>query len=344
LTTDDGVLSLDFLAGFTIFMLALIVVVSMVPGLLAGLQSSGIDYDAVAYRTGVILVEDPGWPVYPPWELYDVDHKEEIERIGLAISRDTPNILLSTKVDKFFDSGGFFDYPDDYRERVLFGEVPYFCNISLMRTDTNAVRSVGDPLPQGYGYIRRVVKIKEPSVATLDLSPSGTAVGINHDHASQSFTVRLNCAELLNPSIGPAYRIDPRIEPITVNVNNFEHYLNTSDPSTTYTSATLEKVRFHKNFAAGSIPFPYTYESPEKYQFSIDGTPTNLTPNAPVSSSLSLVLHPASLPLDQNSVIDITFTFKDDPPQTDISGMYLYSYTNVTRPALKTGILEVAIW
>ena len=73
---DDGVLSLDFLAGFTIFMLALVMVLSMVPGLLAGLESSGIDYDAVAYRTGVILVEDPGWPAYPPWELYDRDNKE----------------------------------------------------------------------------------------------------------------------------------------------------------------------------------------------------------------------------------------------------------------------------
>ena len=60
-------LSLDFLAGFTIFLLALIMVVSMVPGLLAGLESSGIDYDAVAYRTGVILVEDPV-AGQSPWE------------------------------------------------------------------------------------------------------------------------------------------------------------------------------------------------------------------------------------------------------------------------------------
>uniref|UniRef100_UPI003FA5D67B DUF7287 family protein n=1 Tax=Methanoculleus sp. TaxID=90427 RepID=UPI003FA5D67B len=96
-------LSLDFLVGFTIFMLALIMVVSMVPGLLAGLESSGIDYDAVAYRTGVILVEDPGWPVYPPWEMNGPGHKDEIERIGLAVSKETPNILLSTKVEKFFD-------------------------------------------------------------------------------------------------------------------------------------------------------------------------------------------------------------------------------------------------
>jgi len=68
MTDETGTLSIDFLAGFTIFLLALIWVLSMIPGLLIGLQSYTIDYDAVAYRTGVILVEDPGWPASPGWE------------------------------------------------------------------------------------------------------------------------------------------------------------------------------------------------------------------------------------------------------------------------------------
>ena len=57
---DSGNLSIDFLAGFTIFIIAFVWVVSLVPGLLIDLQAYTIDYDAVAYRTGVILVEDPG--------------------------------------------------------------------------------------------------------------------------------------------------------------------------------------------------------------------------------------------------------------------------------------------
>ena len=74
----------------------------MIPGLLIGLQSYTIDYDAVAYRTGVILVEDPGWPVSPPWESYNDLQKFNVTRFGLAISRDTPNILSEDKVNRFF--------------------------------------------------------------------------------------------------------------------------------------------------------------------------------------------------------------------------------------------------
>ena len=55
---ESGQLSLDFLAGFTIFILGFIIVITMASGLLVGLQSRTIDYDAVAYRTAVILVED----------------------------------------------------------------------------------------------------------------------------------------------------------------------------------------------------------------------------------------------------------------------------------------------
>ncbi|HWS22487.1 MAG TPA: hypothetical protein VN227_07605, partial [Methanoregula sp.] len=90
MTDENGNLSIDFLAGFTIFMLAFIWVVSMIPGLMIGLQSYTIDYDAVAYRTGVILVEDPGWPVSPPWESYIDQQKSNVTRFGLAISKDTP--------------------------------------------------------------------------------------------------------------------------------------------------------------------------------------------------------------------------------------------------------------
>ena len=62
---DSGILSIDFIAGFTIFMIAFIIVVTMVSGLLVSLQSRTIDYDALAYRTGVILTEDAGDPAGP---------------------------------------------------------------------------------------------------------------------------------------------------------------------------------------------------------------------------------------------------------------------------------------
>lgn len=347
-------MSLDFLAGFTIFMLALIMVVSMVPGLLAGLESSGIDYDAVAYRTGVILVEDPGWPVYPPWEMNDLAHKGEIERIGLAVSKETPNILLSTKVDTFFN-GSFFT-PDDYHRLAIFGDIPYSYNFSLSSGGA-LIGQTGDPLPPGYGYIRRVVKIKEPGVAMINGS---FASDYTAPSSNQEFTVRLDFGQLLDPTIGPAYRIDPRTEPVNVTITDFREYLNTTDPSVT--NATLKSVTFWKMDPTRPIPqftrIPFAYDTVDSNLYTLyidyrDGNqdPCPLRPDGgvEVSENITLALKPAAtslFTLDQNSILDIRFNFDDDPSRTNITGIHHYDYnqTNVTRPDLKPGVLEVAIW
>mgnify|MGYP000901790354 CR=1 FL=1 len=339
-------MSLDFLVGFTIFMLALIMVASMVPGLLVGLQSSGIDYDAVAYRTGVILAEDPGWPVYPPWEMKTEAYKDEIERMGLAASKETPNILLSTKVDAFFN--GTFFTPEDYRGKAIFGDIPYSYNFSLRSEDYNY--ATGDPLPSGYGYIRRAVKIKEPSTAVINgsFAPQYTSPTSN-----QEFIVRLNFSQLLDPERGPAYRIDPRTEPVNITITDFGRYLNATASAE---NATLKSVTFWKmdptvpmpKFAP--IPFTYNTEDPDLYTLFLDGTPNDLVPGTNVSDNISLVLKPAAtsiFTLDQNSILDIRFTFGDDDyPHTNITGIHHYDYnqTNVTCPPLKPAVLEVAIW
>ncbi|NLD57019.1 MAG: hypothetical protein GX651_02655, partial [Methanomicrobiales archaeon] len=97
---DDGNMSLDFLVGFTIFLMAFIWVATMIPGILIGLQAHTIDYDAVAYRTGVLLVEDPGWPATPGWETESDERKADMIRFGLAISKETPNMLADSKVTR----------------------------------------------------------------------------------------------------------------------------------------------------------------------------------------------------------------------------------------------------
>ncbi|MDN7011964.1 hypothetical protein FGW20_02665 [Methanoculleus sp. FWC-SCC3] len=338
-------MSLDFLAGFTIFLLALIMVVSMVPGLLAGLESSGIDYDAVAYRTGVILAEDPGWPVYPPWEMKTDAYKDEIERMGLAVSKETPNILLSTKVNAFFNDSFFAE--EDYRSKAIFGDIPYSYNFSLSSGGV-LLNQTGDTLPPGYGYIRRVVKIKEPGVAVINDS---FASQYTSSSSAQNFTVRLNFSRLLNASIDPAYRIDPRTEPVNVTITDFSEYLNGS-----CSDATLKDVTFWKMDPTtpmprfSRIPFSYNTMDPNLYNLSLDGTPTDLAPETKVAENITLVLKPAAtslFTLDQNSILDIRFTFEDtDYPHTNITGIHHYDYnaTNVTRPDLKPAVLEVAIW
>lgn len=337
-------MSLDFLAGFTIFMLALIMVVSMVPGLLAGMESSGIDYDAVAYRTGVILVEDPGWPVYPPWEMNNPAQKDEIERIGLAVSKDTPNVLLSTKIEKFFEAGFFT--AEDYRSKAIFGDIPYSYNISLRSLDGAYDKETGNPLPPGHGYIRRVVKIKEPGVAEIGYDSRYNDTTLDPS-IPRTFTVRLNFSELLDPERGPAYRIDPRTEPVNVRITDFGAYLPAND------NATLRSVKFLKMDPTtpnpGFTDVTNLLEGLDLYTLTIDGSPYDLTPDAEVSGNISLVLKPATVSLftmDQNSILDIRFVFDDDPdPQrTTLNGTCLYNYDNVPLSPLKTAVLEVAIW
>jgi len=105
------------------------------------------------------------------WEFLDVAYKDDIIRLGLAISSDfpqiltskNPNILSRAKVDRFFDSHNF-SYPDDYRRMLIFGGTgtyPYSFNISL-DDGTFPLLSIGDPIPQdhSYGYIKRAVFIK----------------------------------------------------------------------------------------------------------------------------------------------------------------------------------------
>ena len=166
---DTANLSIDFLAGFTIFMIGFIYVATLIPGLLLGLQSSTIDYDAVAYRTGVILVEIPAFrcPGRTPACIMIITLKTNDVRFGLAVSKDYPNILSMQKVSRFFCQT-LFVYPDDYRSRAVFGDYPYLFNISLQFPGDQNPESIGDIRPDGYGYSRRVVLLKEWSNASIN--------------------------------------------------------------------------------------------------------------------------------------------------------------------------------
>lgn len=289
-------------------------VAGMVPGLLIGLQrTTAIDYDAVAYRTAAILAEDPGWPVYPAWELSN--NADGIERIGLAVAKESPNILSMSKIGKFNDSS-LFPFPEDsrerlYRERIIFGDYPYRFNIKMQNFNetTNDFETIieipGDERPEksGYGYIQRVVKIKGESYDVLDLN-STTACNdgyctkfLNQTSAiSQTFNITLNLSSLLDKSINPAYQYDPRVEPINITMYNFNTTLNwnstfrngdldypvvanvstwneTCNLTTKPESANLTTVRFYKNDNPSALPFEYDNTSPNIYSLSIDGVP-----------------------------------------------------------------------
>lgn len=355
-------------------LLGLIMVATMVPGLLIGLRrTTAIDFDAVAYRTGAILAEDPGWPVFPAWELSNTI--DGVDRFGLAVSKDSPGVLSKTKINTFNESNFPIDYPDDYRKRIIFGDYQYQFNIKLQDGNPShqPIISKGSPLPDvpSYGYIRRLVKIKEYSYAILDLniSPSEHEYQVTdpvNETISQNFTIRLNLSELVDRSINPAYQYDPRIEPINITIINFSATLNstylnnnpiainsTDDNWNSSTagavreapkSANLSSIRFYKNLNPLALPDPINYN------FIIDGIPQlNLTPGTPLYNNTTLFIPPGSLPIDEGTILDIRFTFEPrNPPFTFIKGIhnlnYSVDYPTINQPNLYNAWLEVAVW
>jgi hypothetical protein len=243
-------------------------VANFVPSLLVGLQrTSGIDYDAVAYRTGVVLVEDPGentgcyrgtgcsdlGEVDPsgnrPWEQVDIYYKNDgvsILRLGLAVSSNTPNILSINKINRFFCTTFFDDQFDstlnDYRKLLLFSNYMYgyqitLKNISPMKPGEPLLNlSIGQPYPAGYGYIRRYVLIKQNTNATINMNTTVFNKTTNQlafdamteDQVKQEFRIRFDGRILYNTNIDNPYKIDLLREPFTIKITNLSSVLNNS--------------------------------------------------------------------------------------------------------------------
>ncbi|MFA4877286.1 MAG: hypothetical protein WC586_07720 [Methanoregula sp.] len=365
MSDDTGSLSLDFLVGFTIFLISLIWVLSIVPTMLIGLQAYTVDYDAVAYRTGVILVEDPGEP--SSWEAaqYNEDYnKTDVLRFGLAVSRDDPNILSHDKVNRFFDTMTF-DYPLDYHTRSIFGDYPYQFNVSLSETGSTGTRSIGEVLPEGYGYIRRFVKIKSMSYATIDgsdpvlLNNEGYINGDNE--TTHIFSILLNNTELTgktSPIRDPAYQIIPARESFMINITDIK---STMWPD--------REGCFDVSLQSGDI---WVSDGTSQRIFNepvIDEVPVSL-------SNIPLTVH-RNISIRYNTTTDrkglnweapqitvyLKFTlsqsgsgcacpacpgsrFLNSTQTTPFDHPFVYNYTSkkVTQPQLKDALVEVAVW
>ena len=347
---DRGNLSIDFLAGMTIFMLALIWVSTMIPGLLIGLQSKTIDLDAIAYRTGVILVEDPGMPANPPWENKNDLQKNEIDRFGLAASKDSPNILSLSKVERFFCSTSF-SYPTDYQKRLIFGDRQYGYNITFSTFDALITRSVGVIKPDGYGYIRRLVKIKYPSNTTIDAQKYK-----NSQNTTQHiFSIELNCTELIMDEQNFAYQINPRRDQIMVNITNLSgarvwHKL----PTDNITLYSIDISRRDPNPPYGYSRVTSYGNDNLKFQAYIDGGSVTTNVPARVSNNITVLFSPGFFYgiADDFSIVRVSYTFIVSNPSGDnffnnsFTTPYSYNYSpnQVTQPQLKDGVVEVAVW
>jgi len=362
---DAGILSVDFLAGFAIFMIAFIWVATMVPGLFIGLRANSIDYDAVAYRTGVILAEDPGSPESYPgesgsttWELLVPGNKADLKRFGLAVSKDTPGILDRNKVDRFFCSTTF-QYPDDYRTFAIFGDYPYRFNITLRSAGNETDMVLGEPLPDGYGYIRRAVKIKSTSNASID-SRMIKEYGYNNteDASFHEFVIRINDTALFSETIrDPRYQINPIKDRIIVNVTGLDRYpARSSDPLVIPAKANLTRIQFYKASGGsfGSLPVNDLPTPGYRYLY-VDGAPVYThpfpEPRPEVKENVSLVFSPGFFKnAGSSETIYVNLTFGLESPQqflnSSLSGPFDYNYNpaNVTQPVLRDAAMEVSVW
>ena len=349
---DSGALSIDFIVGFTIFLLAFIWVVSIIPGLLINLQGFTIDYDAVAYRTGVILVEDPGQVTsqnfISPWES-QID-KHFVARFGLAVSRDTPNILSEEKVNRFLCTT-VFTYPKDYQEKAIFGDYPYRFNISIRDEERN-VPPIGDVLPEGYGYIRRLVKIKGASYATIN----GTSISPYFNNTDQNvtshkFSILINTPRLYTDMTDPSYQIDPVRDRILINITSLKSTMSDPNSGINLTSITV----------VSNTVSTLQYSSIPDTILSLDNTILVL-PNKlpqPVSDNISITFSPKYF---QEQVypglfdktyykpiyVNLSFTLNSNSTflNNSWSSPFDYNYTNVNvaQPQLRDAVVEVAIW
>lgn len=345
---------MDFLIGFSIFLLSLIMVLTMIPGVFAGLESAKIDYDAVAYRTSVILCEDPGWPSgEAPWESFDTDHKDEIERLGLAITSDSPNILSKEKVSHFFNnSGGLVLTEDDYRSKVIFGEIQYYFNISL-KIEDNPTNTTGTIAPDSsYGYMKRLVKLKEPGYAMINsgnFNESWAYITAIDPSIYSGFSVIFDYEEIRNKSISEAYRFMPQSEPAAITIHNFSDSLNKSD----VVSVTLTKVRLKKD--GTELPLAYGEYDNDTYRFYIDGILHTMQGPVEITDvdTLKFEMYPPLMFSNEigtslSVVFNMTYEYFPDEtmPHYYISGdiPYVYNRDYMTEPYLRSGVMEVMIW
>ena len=343
-------------------------VLTMIPGILAGVESANIDYDAVAYRTSVILCEDPGWPakddyssklasVDYSWEHYDDKHKDEIERLGLSVSALTPNILSKEKVEKFFNNHiNLTLSEDDYRSKAIFGEIPYYYNISL-KIESDPTNVTGSIAPEfEYGYMRRLVKLKEPGYARIDSANyniTHTNITFENPHVYTGFSIDFDYNDLQNNrSIGEEYRFRPESEPVSITLHNFKDSLNVSD----VTSVMLTDVWF-RNAEGNPIPgFSGEFKN-SSFRFYLDDIQTGIQTSVDIrdTEEIKMELFPPiystlkeSSQTDFSLVYNMTYTYLPDENMEHyyISGdiPFGYGYDYVIEPYLRDGVMEVLIW
>ncbi|WP_406655731.1 hypothetical protein V7O62_08040 [Methanolobus sp. ZRKC2] len=199
---EDGQISVDFLLGISLFLIALTFTVQFIPGLFIPGSAGESSLDYTAYRTSAVLAEDTGWwgnsmTSGTEWE----EHPDDILRIGLAVDDDntskltnTPNLLSKNKIERMMlvnksilvEKLGLYNNVNDaifsygYNISITRDNVPFVLN------NTAIQRGETIPVDREIAKITRIVLVETGNAAYFD------AAELTTKHAPPSEMAILN--------------------------------------------------------------------------------------------------------------------------------------------------------
>lgn len=171
-------ISLDFMSGISLFIVAFIFIALFVPSIFVPFKSDTVDLNSVAYRTSVILTEDPGWFSDDVNNRRGINWEENVpdmSRIGLAVDKDYPNVLDREKIATFNDNA-LIDDETLVNSLGLFrtingNDISYGHNIMIETLeDGTIIATRGDVAPESgdVASIKRVVLTHTSNEFDLD--------------------------------------------------------------------------------------------------------------------------------------------------------------------------------
>ena len=318
---NNGQISVDFLMGISLFMIALTFTVQFVPGLFTSVSYGDESIGFVASRTASILAEDSGWwgngtDSGSDWET----HINDTIRIGMAADDDintrltnTPNLLSRSKViklsalseDTLVTKLGLYDDINGVHMNYGYNISITSNGNTLVLNNTSAVVGQIPPDTTDILMANRFVLVEMGNIAQFNATEITTILPIPNNMTLINIT-------------------GPQSEDVDIRITNF----NTTGPNPQFLNVTL-------NGTTLSIPTDYeAYKKEDGGEYFVYSDPLNST------DSLKLVFDQALFAINTTHQIQLNFNGMNfsnpGPPYTE--------YTSNTVTLYEPAYLTVKVW
>jgi hypothetical protein len=164
---SNGQLSIDFLLGVTIFIMAFLFLFIAIPSLFTPFQSNSDELTMIADRIGTLLVEsefamtsDTGEPMPA------IANMSKVEELNDTLNDNSPTTDGTVELDKRIELG-LGNGNSAYHLQVIFEK----CNNTNETITKFAIPNNVDPGNQNVGQSRRFVLLRDPDAAGNDNYP-----------------------------------------------------------------------------------------------------------------------------------------------------------------------------